>query len=645
MKLGTIFMIFAVLTTSILSSVFGIGFTIDRSRKENNDEDSTCDPLVPEVCFFPFPNNFYIDPVTRKLNLSGKALPLTRFNQSINPYVGGWNELDGFSHLDLSNLPQLWNVELSMSSSSPTILINANTGERVPHWCELDHSADSDHPEGYERMLIVWPAERLNNSHTYFVAFRNLKDIHGKVIAASPAFAALRDNTSSPYPSVNDRRQRYDSAIFPELAFNGFERSSLQLAWEFTVMTTRTITNRLVSMRDDAFERTKNGISFLIESVTNNPRPGVARELRGVMTVPWYLNQLTPGQSVRVNTAKYDTNIAEYNGDGAAQFLVIVPESLAINGTKGAVMQYGHGLFGSMSELETGYLDDEANRYGYVLVATNWLGMCWEDELPVAAIIAEDLSNFAAVPDRSHQGMLNALLLMRLVTSERFINDKNMMFNGSTVVDPTRKYYYGNSQGGIFGGVYMGISTDVTRGVLGVAGAPYSLLLPRSADFKTLFEIIKLRYTNPTTRISLLACYLHHISRDPLPNTPKHTVIGHYGLGDAQVTWLGMLTIGRSVRASMFESNVREGNETLYGFPFVKDTTTISGIGNNLIQGWNFGAPQAPFINIPPSESSDTHEKPRRTLTAQEQTHYFLEHGIIYNACSGPCHGDDGGYL
>lgn len=33
----------------------------------------------------------------RKLNLSGKALPLTRFNQSINPYVGGWNELDGFS--------------------------------------------------------------------------------------------------------------------------------------------------------------------------------------------------------------------------------------------------------------------------------------------------------------------------------------------------------------------------------------------------------------------------------------------------------------------------------------------------------------------------------------------------------------------
>lgn len=100
----------------------------------------------------------------------------------------------------------------------------------------------------------------------------------------------------------------------------GFERSSLQLAWEFTVMTTRTITNRLVSMRDDAFERTKNGISFLIESVTNNPRPGVARELRGVMTVPWYLNQLVwfgyfcchLGIATMISIAQFIISISSY---------------------------------------------------------------------------------------------------------------------------------------------------------------------------------------------------------------------------------------------------------------------------------------------------------------------------------------------
>ena len=31
--------------------------------------------------------------------------------------------------------------------------------------------------------------------------------------------------------------------------------------------------------------------------------------------------------------------------------------------------------------------------------------------------------------------------------------------------------------------------------------------------------------------------YLHHISADPLRGTPVHTVMMHYGLGDAQVTW------------------------------------------------------------------------------------------------------------
>lgn len=636
------------------------------ASKVQAQSDWTCDPLDPSVCLFPFPNNFFRDEQTKMLNLTSDAIPRSHTNQSIDPRDGGWTNLDGFSpipmilaqfpNLDLSPLPQLWNVEKSMASDSPSVLVNLDTGDRIAHWCELDHSSDQELPKGYDRALIMWPAERLNNSHTYAVGFRHLVDTSGKAIDASGAFAALRDGTTSSYPSVTARRDRYNKAIFPALAGYGFTRDSLVLAWEFTVMSTRTITNRLVTMRDDAFERTKDGISFRIEKVDEKPRAGVARELHGVMTVPWYLNQLAPGMSVRMTLDSYDPNVPVYNGEGDVQFLVSIPESLVQNGTRGAIMQYGHGLFGSMSEIQTGYLDDEANRYGYVLIATNWLGMCWEDEVPVASLIAEDLSDFPAVPDRSHQGMLNALLLMRLASSDAFVNHKDMVFNGKPVINPAIRYYYGNSQGGIFGAVYMAITNDVQRGVLGVAGAPYALLLPRSADFAALFDVIKVRYPDPGTRIALLAVmellwnrlepagYLHHISRDPLPNTPGHTVIGHYGLGDAQVTWLGMLTIGRSIGAHMFESNVREGNETLFGFPFIKDTDTLSTPGQHLIQGWDFGAPQVPFVNVPAPRATDAHEKPRRTLTAQEQTHRFLTEGVVYNACGGACHGD-GGYL
>lgn len=50
------------------------------------------------------------------------------------------------------------------------------------------------------------------------------------------------------------------------------------------------------------------------------------------------------------------------------------------------------------------------------------------------------------------------------------------------------------TEGGIYGSVYMATTTDVHRGVLGVAGGPYSLLLPRSADFAALFDLLKVSF-------------------------------------------------------------------------------------------------------------------------------------------------------
>jgi len=40
----------------------------------------------------------------------------------------------------------------------------------------------------------------------------------------------------------------------------------------------------------------------------------------------------------------------------------------------------------------------------------------------------------------------------------------------------------------------MSVSTDVERGLIGVGGSPYSLLLPRSKDFSALGTVLQLRY-------------------------------------------------------------------------------------------------------------------------------------------------------
>ena len=79
------------------------------------------------------------------------------------------------------------------------------------------------------------------------------------------------------------------------------------------------------------------------------------------------------------------------------------------------LLQYGHGLFGDQSEVETGYLVSQANKYGYILFACDWWGMSKLDVPFIATMIGTDISDFRIIPDRLTQGMVNAHLLMKLV--------------------------------------------------------------------------------------------------------------------------------------------------------------------------------------------------------------------------------------
>ena len=208
--------------------------------------------------------------------------------------------------------------------------------------------------------------------------------------------------------------------------------------------------------------------------------------------------------------------------------------------------------------------------------------------------------------------------------------------------------FFRNSQGGIMGALYMAVSTDVTRGLIGVGGAPYSLLLPRSKDFGALGDVLKLRYPDPLALSTLLsvfqllwdraepAGYADAVSQDVLPNTPEHRVLIHYGLGDAQVTWLGAQTLARSIgNAWTFESNVQEGNETRFGIHIARDAAVLT--TENAVVGFDFGAPTAPFTNVPAADATDAHEKPRRDRHAQDMMNRFFTTGEIVNTCGGPC--------
>lgn len=79
------------------------------------------------------------------------------------------------------------------------------------------------------------------------------------------------------------------------------------------------------------------------------------------------------------------------------------------------LLQYGHGLFGSQQEVETGYLVAQANAHGYILFACDWWGMTEYDVPAIVLAINFDPSDFRIIPDRLTQGVVNAHVLMRLM--------------------------------------------------------------------------------------------------------------------------------------------------------------------------------------------------------------------------------------
>ena len=126
--------------------------------------------------------------------------------------------------------------------------------------------------------------------------------------------------------------------------------------------------------------------------------------------------------------------------------------------------------------------------HGFVLCATDEIGFASED-IPNTIGILNNLGRFPELTDRVQQGLLNELLLGRLmtrptgfVTDDAFHVDANDI-NSASTIDESNLYYQGISQGGILGGALTAVSPDFTRAYLGVPAMNYSVLLPRSIDF------------------------------------------------------------------------------------------------------------------------------------------------------------------
>lgn len=622
------------------------------------DHPDRCDPLDPAHCLLPFPSDTFTtdDPDTdtgRRVALVRESMPVNKDGMHIDPTE--WNRNDGFSpgqpisvfvpQLDLerSEIATLVDLPDSLADDARIVLLDADTGERHPYWAELDASVES----GDARVLYIRPAVNFPEGHRMIVALRHLKNARGEQIAPANAFVAYRDRLETDVPEVEARRERYER-LFTELQEAGVARGDLYLAWDFTVASERNLTERMLHIRDDAFERLGGDApAFTVATVEDDPDEYVARRVSGTFEVPNYLTGTgEPGS--RFNAG--DDGLPEVNGTFSAPFTCIVPPSALDEPARPGI--YGHGLLGSHEQVSSSGVRAMAGEHNFVFCATKWAGMS-DDDIPNAIEILNDVSNMPTLADRGQQGILNTLFLGRLM-----IHDDGLVSHpafqdaqGDPVIDTDELFFDGNSQGGIMGGAATAVSLDWTRAVLGVTGMNYSTLLQRSVDWDTYQAVYEPAYPNEIERgigLSLIQMlwdraetngYAHHLTDDPLPGTPEHEVLLHVAIGDFQVSTytaeVEARTIGARIHWPATTSDRLPDREPHWGIPRIESYP----YDGSAIVFWDSGTPAPPTVNLPPREGRDPHSDPRSDPGARRQKSEFLStDGAVVDVCDAqPC--------
>jgi hypothetical protein len=570
--------------------------------------------------------------------------------------------LDTPSALAATNPVSLLDLGRYADANAPVVVIDAASHARHPVWVEIDRSEDLDGnpPPPEKTTLMIHPSINFAEGHRYVVALRFLKNASGQTLGARKGFRAFRDGTG-PQP----RQRHYNQQIFPQLAAAGIARSDLYLAWDFTVASQKNLSRRMLHIRDAAFKELGDtnladlvvqGVSpkFVVDTVTQSlpcrPEvgidippvscnqgsldPRIMRRVEGRVLVPCFLNLpgCPPGSRFLYGSTSPTALPLRIPGNvQAASFVCNIPKG-AVAGKKYRPSLYGHGLLGDASQVSTGKLYDlGADPYGMMFCATDWSGMSTEDLANDVSLLA-DLGRFSTLADRGQQGMLNFLFLGRaMIHPDGFSADPAFQVDGHSVIDTSRLYYNGGSQGGIMGGSLTAVAPDFTRAHLGVPGMNYSTLLQRSTDFDTYALILYRAYPNQLQRQLIMSLiqilwdraeadgYAHHMTTRPYPNTPAHEILMTPAFGDHQVTnWatdVMMRTAGVSIRVPEVDpgrhpagANAYWGIPVIGSYPFAGSASVIGEIGPLRTEGGETkGTTPPPVTNVPNRAGVDPH--------------------------------------
>ena len=429
-------------STVLLLLSFLVAFQLANAVALAHNNDDPCDPVLwqgkqqKKGCLFPLPNDFFLQPDNRTLSgysvkFPRKAIPNSRYmrpNTDLSSFESreAWSpssfvmlsgmpspilftysglqrqdttgqildQVEGVSKefIEMFGFASHANIGRSLEPDSPTILLNADTGELVPHWVEEDKSYESKWvfpwaKESMERRffqtymgneasdnlfdnidingagdrmtdddtdelvksdqkqtLLIHPAVRFNTSTRYIVAFRNLHtfgDTGKPVLGDVPSgFIAIRDDLPSESEQLEKRKQHFkDRRIFELLQSSaGIDRKDVMMAWDFTTASLASVTEHLRHMRDESYRLIEeDGYKYEISYSEDFYDSHTFRRIEGFIRVPLFLNMEQPSRHARLvrNTSESADFIDRLrplqNGWTKAAFIINIPHSLVLN--------------------------------------------------------------------------------------------------------------------------------------------------------------------------------------------------------------------------------------------------------------------------------------------------------------------------
>ncbi len=509
-----------------------------------------CEVLNAVTCFYPWPSSRFLQPdATTGTNLR-MSLPASGFpDVLLNPIdPTPYNQLDGFSPTVqvLMHFPSGVDIEqpgvsrllsppptpaatpyvgirthddTSLQADSKTLLIHAATGDRVLHFVELDGRADEPDEIPAKQSLVLRPATALEPGERYIVAVRGLVDGTGQPVEPEAPFRVLRDQIPTTIAGIANRVPYYEANVFPQLAAAGVDREDLILAFDFTVQSSDGLTSQVLEMKSQALawladEVAQSNQTFSVTPIDNDPAAETAskqfdctaegatvwRILRGTYQVPLFLTADPGADVLSTGTLNVDAN-----GDPVQNGLTNPPFSVAIPcgalEEEGPILYplvLGHGLFGTGDGIVQGFAEGFST--GYIAGATDYWGLSSRDLLWVGAFIigipppigaGSQLNNFPSQVDRLKQGMINTLVLARMLRQGIFNVDPLFQTGpgvgalpGTPAGPNPDAFYVGISLGGIMGIWLASLTDDIERFNVDVPGINFaSFLLQRSTQF------------------------------------------------------------------------------------------------------------------------------------------------------------------